>query len=95
MVSLLQISLAKRGYQTKSFRGFYNDRICGTVFTDRCRNLTPKIICGSNYCAELAPYHAVLEMSSRSRVKSEREIRVVEEVNRPKEFSVKKKAGTA
>merc|ERR1719483_767550 len=60
----LPTARTKRDYETKSFRGFYNDRICGTVFTDRCRDYSKRIVCGSNYCAELAPYHAVLSIKT-------------------------------
>ena len=32
------------------------------MFTDRCRDLSQRIVCGTNHCAELAPYHAVLSL---------------------------------
>ena len=84
---------AKKDYETKSFRGFYNDRICGTVFTDRCRDHSKRIVCGSNYCAELAPYHAVLDMKARlGRNKREGSRRVVDSGG-PKKFEVKDKEG--
>ena len=90
LVTALTVVWAKKDYETKSFRGFYNDRICGTVFTDRCREHAKRIVCGSNYCAELAPYHAVLDMKPRlgSRSKREGSRRVVDSGG-AKQFLVK------
>ena len=93
LATALTIVQAKKDYETKSFRGFYNDRICGTVFTDRCRDHSKRIICGSNYCAELAPYHAVLNMKTRlgsNRFRRDGSRRVVDSGG-PKKFQVKNK----
>ena len=94
LVTALTVVWAKKDYETKSFRGFYNDRICGTVFTDRCPDLSKRIVCGSDYCAELAPYHAVLDMKKRlgSRNRREGSLRVVD-AGGPKQFLVKNKEG--
>ena len=93
LATALTIVQAKKDYETKSFRGFYNDRICGTVFTDRCRDHSKRIICGSNYCAELAPYHAVLNMKTRlgsNRFRRDGSRRVVDSGG-PKKFQVENK----
>ena len=91
ILSAVVVSHAKRPYDTRSFRGFYNDRICGTVFTDRCRAHSKRIICGSNYCAELAPYHAVLDLKHRlGRSRRDGSQRVIDG-NGPKQFLVKNK----
>jgi len=47
----------------------FNQKICGTIFRDRCPKLDEYIICGSNSCAQLAPYHAVIQFTTRGRVK--------------------------
>jgi len=90
LATALTTTQAKKDYETKSFRGFYNDRICGTVFTDRCREHAKRIVCGSNYCAELAPYHAVLDMKPRLGSRSRREgSRRVVDSGGAKQFLVK------
>ena len=36
----------KTPYNTEHLKGFYTERICGTVFTDRCSQISTRIVCG-------------------------------------------------
>merc|ERR1711990_988773 len=60
------IHAGKMPYNTEHLKGFYTERICGTVFTDRCKQISTRIVCGQDYCAQLAPYHAVLDMKAQA-----------------------------
>ena len=31
---------------TTAYKGFYSEKICGTVFTDRCKAISTRIVCG-------------------------------------------------
>ena len=42
---------SKLAYNTQHLKGFYTERICGTVFTDRCYEASSRIVCG-----EVTPY---------------------------------------
>lgn len=43
-------------------RGFYTDSICGAVLSESCNLGQPRIVCGQDSCAQLAPYHGVLHI---------------------------------
>jgi len=62
------VHAGKTPYNTEHLKGFYTERICGTVFTDRCSQISTRIVCGQDYCAQLAPYHAVLDMKGNKQV---------------------------
>ena len=40
------VSGGKMPYNTEHLKGFYTERICGTVFTDRCKQISTRIVCG-------------------------------------------------
>ena len=47
----LAVHGSKLAYNTQHLKGFYTERICGTVFTDRCYEASSRIVCG-----EVTPY---------------------------------------
>ena len=40
------VHAGKTPYNTEHLKGFYTERICGTVFTDRCSQISTRIVCG-------------------------------------------------
>ena len=40
------VDAGKMPYNTEHLKGFYTERICGTVFTDRCKQISTRIVCG-------------------------------------------------
>ena len=43
------VHAGKTPYNTEHLKGFYTERICGTVFTDRCSQISTRIVCGQVY----------------------------------------------
>ena len=51
LLTSLVVQGSKLAYNTQHLKGFYTERICGTVFTDRCYEASTRIVCG-----EVTPY---------------------------------------
>ena len=46
LVIMIGVDAGKMPYNTEHLKGFYTERICGTVFTDRCKQISTRIVCG-------------------------------------------------
>ena len=46
LLTTRRVNGGKMPYNTEHLKGVYTERICGTVFTDRCKQISTRIVCG-------------------------------------------------